>query len=431
MTVGMSKKSSPIFLGKLFGRAAATAAIVVSIAAAGCGHSDNSSTSVSADTPPTAAVVEVKRTALSNTLSIAGEFLPYQEVDLHAKVTGYIRNINVDIGDHVHKGQVLADLEVPELVAQEQSASAGVRHSQEEIARSQSEVARAEADHEALHAAATRLKQASEARPGLIAEQELDDAMAKDRSSQAQVDAAKSALSASRQQLEVSQADRQHYAAMSDYSRITAPFDGVVTWRYADTGSLIQAGTSNTNSMPVVKLSQVNVLRLRIPVPESLAADVRDGEPADIYVKATDEHFTGKVIRSTDSLDRSTRTMQVEVDVPNQKYKLTAGMYAEVSLRVQNAPNALTLPVQAINREANKTTVLLVNSQNHVELREIQSGIEGPDRIQVMSGLNEGDRVIVGNLAKYRPGQLVNPRVSSMANQKYDAEKNDADEGAH
>ena len=391
----MCKKS---FLESL---ATATAIVLVAVClavSAGCGHSGDSSSSVSADAPPTAAVVEAKRTQLSNTLSIAGEFLPYQEVELHAKVTGYIRNINVDIGDRVHQGQVLANLEVPELVAQEQAASAGVRHSQEEISRAENDVARAE----------------------------LDDVTAKDRSSQAQVDAAKSALSASKQQLQVSQADRKHYAAMSDYSRITAPFDGIVTWRYADTGSLIQAGTSNTNSMPVVKLSQVNVLRLRIPVPESLVSSVHDGEPADVRVKATDGHFTGKVIRATDSLDRSTRTMQVEVDVPNKDYKLTAGMYAEVALRVQNAPNALTLPVQAINRDENKTTVLFVNSHNHVEVREIQTGIEGPDRIQVVSGLNEGDRVIVGNLAKYRQGQLVDPKESTMADEKYDA-----DQGAH
>jgi RND family efflux transporter MFP subunit len=418
----MSKKS----FWKFPGTAAAVGAIAVCVAGAvGCGRSGDSSQSVSADAPATAAVVKVKRTPLSNTLSVAGEFLPYQEVELHAKVTGYIRNINVDIGDRVHKGQVLANLEVPELVAQEQAASAGVRHSQEEISRAQNDVARAEADHAALHAAATRLKQASEARPGLIAEQELDDATAKDRSSQAQVDAAKSALSASRQQLQVSQADQQHYAAMSDYSRITAPFDGVVTWRYADTGSLIQAGTSNSNSMPVVKLSQVDVLRLRLPVPESLAASIHDGEPADIRVKATNRRFSGKIMRFTDSLDRSTRTMQVEVDVPNHDYKLTPGMYADVSLQVENEPNALTLPLQAISRGADKTTVLLVNSQNHVEEREIRTGIESPDRVQIMSGLNEGDRVIAGNLGKYRAGQHVDPVVSSMADQKYGAEQGD------
>ena len=415
----MSKRSSLIMAG-ITPLGLVGACIIV---ATGCGHSSGSSPSVSADTPPRAAVVQVRRTPLSNTLSIAGEFLPYQEVELHAKVAGYIKNISVDIGDRVHRGQVLAVLEIPELTAQLQSASAGVRHSQEEITRAQNEVSRAEADHAALHAAATRLRQASEARPGLIAEQELDDATAKDRSSEAQVDAAKSALAASRQQLEVSQADREHYSALSEYSRITAPFDGVVTSRYADTGSLIQSGTSNISSQPVVKLSQVNVLRLRIPVPESLASSVRDGEPADIRVKATGKQLSGKVIRSTDSLDRSTRTMQVEVDVPNGDYKLTPGMYADVSLRVQNDPNALTLPLQAINRAADKTTVLLVNSQNHVEEREIQTGIEGSDRIQILSGLNEGERVIVGNLGAYRPGQLVDPKLSTMADEGYNAEQ--------
>jgi RND family efflux transporter MFP subunit len=423
VTVGMRKKPSLVQAGI----AAAIALIAVCVGAAeGCGHSGGSSPFVSADAPPRAAVVQVRRAPLSNTLSIAGEFLPYQEVELHAKVAGYIRNINVDIGDRVRKGQVLAVLEIPELVAQLEAASAGVRHSQDEITHAQNEVSRAEAEYAALHAAATRLRQASEARPGLIAEQELDDATAKDRSTEAQVESAKSALSASRQQLEVSQADRQHYAALSEYSRITAPFDGVVTWRYADTGSLIQAGTSNASSMPVVKLSQVNVLRLRIPVPESLAASVHDGEPADIRVKATDERFSGKVIRSTDSLDRSTRSMQVEVDVPNHDYKLTPGMYADVSLRVQNDPNALTLPLQAINRGEGKTTVLLVNTQNHVEEREIHTGIEGSDRIQILSGLNEGDRVIVGNLGEFRAGQHVDPKMSTMADEKYTAEQ-----GAH
>lgn len=414
----MGKRLPSIFVG-----IAVPAVLAALLASAGCGHSGVSTTTVSADAAPRAAVVQVRRTPLSNTLSIAGEFLPYQEVELHAKVAGYIRKIDVDIGDRVRAGQVLAVLEIPELSAELEGANAGVRHSQEEITRAQNEVSRAEADHEALHAAAARLKQASQARPGLIAEQELDDITAKDRSSEAQVEAAKSALSASRQQLEVSQADQHHYAALSEYSRIVAPFDGVVTWRYADTGSLIQAGTSNISSLPVVKLSQVNVLRLRIPVPESLAASVRDGEPADIRVKATGERFSGKVIRSTDSLDRSTRTMQVEVDVPNKDYKLTPGMYSDVSLRIQNDPNALTLPIQAINRGSDKTTVLLVNSQNHVEQREIQTGIEGSNRIQVLAGLKEGDRVIVGNLGEYRPGQHVDPQLSTMAEEKYAAER--------
>lgn len=389
---------------------------VALILATACSHSNPSA---SADTAPRVAVVQVKRGPISNSLSIAGEFLPYQEVELHAKVAGYIKNIYVDIGDRVHTGQVLAVLEIPELTAQLDAAEAGVRHSQEEISRAQSDVSRAEADQTAIHSAAQRLQKASEARPGLIAQQELDDATAKDLAGAAQVDAAKSALAAARQQLEESQAERAHYAALSEYSRITAPFDGVVTWRYADTGALIQAGTSNQASMPVVKLSQVNVLRLRIPVPESLAASIRDGDPAEIVVQATNEQLTGKVIRATDSLDRSTRTMQVEIDVPNPKYELSPGMYANVTVRVRNAPDALTIPLQALHRGEDKTTVLLVNAQDHVEERQIQTGIEGANRIQVVSGLNEGDQVIVGSSSEYHPGQRVEPKVSTMAEEKY------------
>jgi len=98
-------------------------------------------------------------------------------------------------------------------------------------------------------------------------------------------------------------------------------------------------------------------------------------------------------------------------------------MYADVSLRVQNDPNALTLPLQAINRGPDKTTVLLVDSQNHVEEREIRTGIEGSDRIQILSGVKEGERVIVGNLAAYRPGQHVDPKLSTMAEEGYTAEQ--------
>jgi RND family efflux transporter MFP subunit len=361
-----------------------------------------------------AAVAIVNRTSIGNSYSVAGEFVPYQEIEVHAKVAGYIRKINVDIGDRVKTGQVLAVLEVPELVAQLQGAEAAVRHSQEEVMRAQNEVARDEAQHVALHANCQRLEQASAARPGLIAQQELDDAAAKDRASEAQIESAKAALSAARQQLEVSQANSRQMSAMSDYTRITAPFDGVVTWRYADTGALVQAGTSNSTSAPVVKLAQVNVLRLRIPVPESLAGSVRVGQPANVTVQATKEHFGGRVTRFTDSLDRTTRTMQVEIDVPNESYKLQPGMYANVALQVQNQANVLTVPVNAIQRGHSKTTVLALDPQNRVQQREVQIGLDDGSKVEVVSGLSEGDRVIIGNLASYQPGQVVRPKVSAQ-----------------
>lgn len=362
-----------------------------------------------------AAIATVKRETISNTFSAAGEFIPYQDVEVHAKVTGFVKKIAVDIGDRVKEGQLLAILEVPELQAQLEGAEAGVRHSETEISRAKEEVTRDEANHQAIHEACKRLQQAAAARPGLVAQQEIDDAVAKDLASGAQVAAAKAALLAAQEQLGVSRAGRSQVAAMSGYSRIVAPFSGVITWRYADTGALVQAGTSNTNAQPVVKLAEIDTLRLRVPVPESLAASVHTGTSVDITVQATGEHFTGKVARLTDSLDRSTRTMQVEVDVPNKKYRLSPGMFAKVVLQVRDDANALTLPVQAVDRLGDKTTVLFVNPQNRVEIRDVLTGIEDGDRIEILSGLGKGDRVVIGQASAYHEGQLVEPRPSTVA----------------
>jgi len=361
-----------------------------------------------------AAVAPVKRQTIANTLSIAGQFSPYQNVELHAKVAGYIKNIYVDIGDRVHTGQVLAVLEIPELVAQVDEAKAETHHAEEEIQRAQSEVLRAQADNVALHSNAERLVNTDKVQPGLIAQQELDDATAKDRASQALVDAAKSSLAAAKQQLAVAQADQQHYAALSNYSKIVAPYDGVVTWRFSDTGSLVQAGTSNTSGLPVVTVAQIDLLRLRIPVPESLAAKVRIGDSADVHVQATGEHFTGKVTRFTDALDPSTRTMQVEIDVPNPNYHLQPGMYADVQLSANSRPNILTVPVEAIRRGDNKTSVLVLDANNRVQSREVQVGVESSDNVEILAGLTEGERVIVGNLGSYQPGEVVRPKAGAF-----------------
>lgn len=379
----------------------------------GCGHTDTADSAAQA--PPAAVVAAASRSPLRNTLNVAGEFLPMQEVELHAKVAGYIRRINVDIGDRVKTGQVLATLDIPELTAQVEGADAGVRQSQEEITRAKSEVQRAEASYSAFHSAATRLQQASDARPGLIAGQELDDALAKDREAAAQVDSAKSALSATEQRLGVSRADRQHYSAMADYSRIVAPFNGVVTWRYADTGSLIQAGTSNAGSAPVVKVAQVNTLRLRLPVPEALSSFVKVGDPATIHVQALGKTLSRPVTRSTGSLDSATRTMQVEIDVSNADGKLSPGMYADVSLEIYSSADALSVPVNAVDRSTSQPFVLVVNSAGRVERHPVHIGISTADRVQILDGIREGDGVIIANLSSFSDGQIVTPKHSALA----------------
>jgi len=216
-----------------------------------------------------AAVIRLQRGPIEDTLTIAGEFKPFEDVEVHAKVAGYIKKIYVDVGDHVKQGQTLAVLEVPELAAQLTGADAQVRRSKEEIRREQGNVQRAESAHAAAHSMYARLQQASEQQKGLVAQQEVDDAQAKDLESEAQVSSAQAALSAAQQQLEMADANQKQFGAMSDYMRIVAPFNGVVTKRYADTGSLVAAGTSSsTQAIPLVRIAEVSKLRLVLPIPE-------------------------------------------------------------------------------------------------------------------------------------------------------------------
>lgn len=377
----------------------------------GCRHMEESAAATNRIAP----VVVASRQTLANKLTVAGVFLPYQEVELHAKVAGYIRSISVDIGDKVKEGQVLATLDVPELQAQVVGAQASVRRTQAEIARAANDVERAKANYSALHAAAVRLKQASNARPGLIAEQALDDALAKDDAAAAQVDAAKSAYEAMQQQLGVSQAQQQQMSSMADYSHIVAPFNGIITWRYADAGALIQAGTSNAGSAPVVKIAQISTLRLRLPVPESLAPFVKVGDLTTIYIGALNRTITGKAARSTKALDPITRSMQLEVDVPNKDDSLSPGMYAEVSVNIRRVGDALVVPINAIFRDGDSQKVCVVNAQNRVEQRNVTVGISTADKTEILSGLREGEHVIIANQASFQPGEVVTPKPSELA----------------
>ncbi len=364
----------------------------------------------------TASVDPVTRGDLSSTLSVAGEFQPYQEVDLHAKVSGYIRQINVDIGDRVRKGQVIATLEVPELNAQVAGSQAQIRHSQSEIARAQSGVSLAKANYAAVHAAYTRLAEAAKKRPGLIAEQELDDARARDQDAEAKIEVAKSSVDASQQQLGVSTADNQRIAAMQGYSVVTAPFNGVVTMRYADLGSLIQAGTSsNTQSMPVIKLAQSDILRLRMPVPEEDVPFIKVGGDVTMKLQATGKTFSGKIVRFTRELATSTRTMLAEVDVPNPDLALSTGMTAETTVVLQQHKAVLSVPAGAVLKGDGQAHVLVVGKDNRVQVVPVTLGIQGANRIEVLSGLSEGQSVIVSGQANYEAGQMVQPRLSDIS----------------
>ena len=361
-----------------------------------------------------APVVLATRGPLENVITLTGEFRPFQQVDVHAKVAGYIRHIFVDVGDKVRAGQELAILEVPELNAQVMGAKSDIGRSQDAIRRAQSEIERAESTHTAYHSAYTRLKQASEERPGLVAEQELDDSMAKDKETEAQINSARAALAESQNQLGMAQATLDRLSALQDYSHITAPFAGVVTKRYVDTGALISAGTSSeTQSQPVVQLAEWSLFRLEIPVPESAVPMIHLGSTVQVHVLDLNRDFQGRLSRFADAVNDETRTMHTEIDVENPQDTLTAGMYAEVKLALQGKKGALTVPVQAVVQEGNQHYVLVVDDQNRVQKRNVELGEQTSATVEIVHGLSEKDRVISAGQSDYAIGETVTPKLES------------------
>ena len=388
-------------------------ALCASFGVSAC-HSGDANSEANAATTPSARVAVAQRGDISRVLTLAGQFQPYQVVDVHPKVSGYMARIHVDIGDVVHKGQTLAVLEVPELKAELQQTVYALQQSNEEIIRAQHEISRAEAAHAALHAQSERLKQAAAAQPGLIAQQELDDAASKDLASEAQVDAAKAAMAAAKQHAGAAHADNQRVQALHDYTNVTAPLDGVVIWRYADTGALIQGGTnSNSQDLPIVRLSQSNQLRLRIPVPEDDVKYVHAGDTLQVRVDAINRSFTGKIVRFTRDINFETRTMETEVDVENKDLSIAPGMYANTMLQLAHVGNVVTIPVEALILNGRQRAVYLVDSSNHVRARNVEVGLEGSKLAEIKSGLNPGDRVILGGQDKYIENEAVSPLLSA------------------
>jgi RND family efflux transporter MFP subunit len=361
------------------------------------------------------AVARVERGSVDETLSIAAEFRPFQEIEVHAKVAGYVKEMKVDVGDRVQAGQLLAVLEIPELQDEVAQDEAATRRSQEEIRRAEADLQRTESAHEIAHLAATRLASVMREQPKLIAQQDIDEATARDREAEAQVATAKAAIAAAQEQLAVAKAAQNKTQTLFAYARITAPFAGVITRRYADTGAMIQAGTaSQTQALPLVRLSQNSLLRLTVEVPESAVPRIHLGAPVDVRVDALGRVFPGKIARFADRVNAETRTMETEVDVPNPKLELVPGMYAQASIVLDRAADTLTAPIQAIDRDGARSSALVVTPSHTIEPRSVEVGLQSSDRIEIKSGLAEGDLVVVGSRGGLSAGAAVTPREVSL-----------------
>lgn len=367
---------------------------------------------VHADGPRvTVGVTKVVKKSLGRQLTLSSELVPFQEIDVYAKESGYIKDLKVDYGAHVKAGQVMAILEIPELEAQLQEDQAEIKNAGNQVTRAQHELSRYQAQYKALHLEYTRLNDVFQSQPGIVAQQEVDDAQGKDMAAASQVDAGQAALDAAQSQLVASKAKLSRDQSLYDYSKITAPFSGVVTERYANLGTLMQAGTgSSTQAMPLVRLSEDELFRLVIPVPESYVRYIKVGDPVNVRVPSLNRTFPGKVARFSVDVREDTRTMHTEVDVRNPDHSLVPGLYADADLTLEHRDDVPSVPLQAVNHEASKITVFVVDSNGVLEDRPVTLGLQTATDAEVVSGLHEGEQVVVSDRSGLKAGEQVVPQ---------------------
>jgi RND family efflux transporter MFP subunit len=377
----------------------------------GCGEGRKAAADT-AGSAPAAAVVKVTRGNLADGLEIASELQPFQEVDVYAKVSGYIQKLYVDYGTHVKQGQILAVLEIPELQQQLQQDQAAIHRSEQELQRAREDLNRAQSAYTVAHLTYTRLADVQKSRPELVAQQEIDVSKGKDLEADAEVSAQKAALAGAEQALLVAKSALGKDQAMFDYARMTAPFDGVITQIYARTGALLPAGTSSSKSdAALCRLSQNSLLRLVIPVPERAVPDVHIGESVVVNVSGLNKTIQGKIVRFSDQIDTATRTMHTEVDVSNPRGELVPGMYASVKIPLHSAANVLMVPIQAVQAAGEgKGTVLVVDRNNKIEKRVVTVGLQSGANDEITSGLQENETIVFGSQGAYQPGELISPK---------------------
>jgi RND family efflux transporter MFP subunit len=331
----------------------------------------------------TVAAAKVTRNDVYDEVPIPAEFRPYVESELHAIVTGYVSKMNVDFGDKVKQGQILATLEVPELTDQLNNAEATLQQ--------------ADADYANAHQIYMRLQEVNQQHPKLVAQQDIDTAQSKDASSAAAIAAA--------------EANVEKYQTLVNYTNIVAPFDGVITQRSADPGALVQAGTSSDRSMPLLRVSDNYHLRLDFPVSVEYVKDVHVGDPVTVRVDSLGgKTFVGKIARFTDEVNDETRTMTTEMELDNPNLEIVPGMYAVALFKFEQHSNVLTVPTEAISNPKN-SVVYIIDADNEIEAQPVKLGVEMPDKYEVTDGLKEGELVMIGGASQVQPGQKVEPKL--------------------
>jgi RND family efflux transporter MFP subunit len=392
------------------------------LAAWSCGGPDIRAADQRTGATATVGVVTIGTKALARQLTMSSELVPFQEIDVYAKESGFVRELKVDYGSRVKQGDVLAVLEIPELEAQLQQDEAAIRNAADRVTTAQHEYGRIEAQHRIAHLQYERLAGVAKTKAGLVAQQEVDDLQGKDLALEAALEGSMSNVQAAQSTQQVAEATRARDRVLNDYARIVAPFAGVITQRFANLGTLVQAGTSSsTQALPLVRLSQDNLFRLVIPVPESYVRYIHVGDQVDVRVPALERSFPGRITRFSVDVQQDTRTMHTEVDVANPDRVLIPGTYAEATLHLDRKDHAVAVPLRAVDRVGERTTVDAVGADRKIVVRPVSLGIQTATDAEVLSGLHPGDLVVVGDRGGLKGGETVRTEVVELTQNDADA----------
>jgi membrane fusion protein (multidrug efflux system) len=333
-----------------------------------CACTDSNSERAKPPPPPVSVqTVQPKRGPITRFVTLPAEIKPYQQATLYAKVAGYLKTIAVDKGDRVKEGDLLADIEVPEMLA--------------DIQRYKAEVEVADIDFK-------RLSESQKKVPDLVVPQTVDNARGK---------------------LEIAKANLDHTQTLLNYARITAPFSGIITGRNVDPGAFIPAATSGgaAQNAAIVTLTDLNRVRVQVAVPELESSLVATGQPTKLTVEGLPGRtFDGSITRFSYSLDDSSKTMLAEVELPNPHLELRPGMYATVKIGIERKEDALLVPADAVLVEKAGPSVFTV-AENKAKKTSVKTGFNDGTQVEILSGIKPDQSVILIGKKSLADGQPV------------------------
>src|SRR5258705_2071170 len=347
--------------------------------------------STKADSPPRVEVVRPRRAAVAQRLHTNATLEAFEEADLFAKVSGYLSDVRVDIGDHVKAGQVLAVIDVPEMKQELAEAKAQLASKQSSLESARRQLDHNRADVALQSALAKDRDQLGEGR-GFISDRTLDQVHANADIAKADLGVAEANRDLAANQVDVAAATVEKIKTLLTYTRIVASFDGVVARRQVNRGDLVQAATA-TRATPsagsLFMLQRIDTIRVSCDVPENDVPHLHIGDPAVVNPSGFDgEPFIGKVTRFSQRLDPETRNMRTEIDLANPGERLYPGMYAKVSLEMNRRPDVLTVPADAVGSDGDGNFVYTI-TDNRITRLAIKIGLTDNGRIEVTTGLSD------------------------------------------